>query len=329
MNIYDIAKEAEVSISTVSRVLNNKGNVKYETRIKIEKILKKYNYTPSAIARGLVSKSMKTIGILTIDVRVPHYANTAYIIEQEFSNKGYNVIVCNTGGSMKENMRYIKILKEKQADGIVLIGSIFNEIINYPQILSELKSIPIVLANGKLELSNAYSVLADDAMGITLAMNHLYSKGHKDIVYIKNFNTYSANLKADSFMKNIILSGKNNAHEFVFETDTSLEGGKCAAKKILESDKKFTAVVCGEDITAVGAIKCFKKYGFNIPQDIAVTGFNNSEYAKISNPELTTVENKGNIVGILCSKLLESLILREGEYASLVVQPELIIREST
>ena len=93
MNIYDIAKEAGVSISTVSRVLNNKGNVNEQTRKKVEEVLKKNNYTPSAIARGMVSKSMRTIAVLTVDIRVPHYATTAYIIERECSKKGYEVLM--------------------------------------------------------------------------------------------------------------------------------------------------------------------------------------------------------------------------------------------
>ena len=89
MNIYDIAKEAGVSISTVSRVMNHKGNVNPVTRKRVEEILEKNNYTPSAIARGMVSKSMKTVSVLTVDIRVPHYAKTAYTIEREFSRRGY------------------------------------------------------------------------------------------------------------------------------------------------------------------------------------------------------------------------------------------------
>ena len=97
MNIYDIAAEAGTSISTVSRVLNNKGNVNPKIRDRVEAVLKKYDYKPSAIARGMVSKTMKNIAILTVDVRVTHYARMIYVIEQEFSNLGYNVSVCNTG----------------------------------------------------------------------------------------------------------------------------------------------------------------------------------------------------------------------------------------
>ena len=126
MNIYDIAKEAGVSISTVSRVMNHKGNVNPETRKKVEEILEKNNYTPSAIARGMVSKSMKTVSVLTVDIRVPHYARTAYTIEREFSRRGYEVSLCNTGGELEETIKYLRTAREKKTDGIVLVGSVFN-----------------------------------------------------------------------------------------------------------------------------------------------------------------------------------------------------------
>ena len=170
MNIYDIAKEAGVSISTVSRVMNHKGNVNPETRKKVEEILEKNNYTPSAIARGMVSKSMKTVSVLTVDIRVPHYARTAYTIEREFSRRGYEVSLCNTGGELEETIKYLRTAREKKTDGIVLVGSVFNTLCKNAEISGLLQNIPVVLANGKLELPNSYSVLVDDRDGVSLAV---------------------------------------------------------------------------------------------------------------------------------------------------------------
>ena len=146
MNIYDIAKKAGMSISTVSRVLNHKTNVTPTTRKKIEAILKEYNYSPNAIARGLVSNSMETIAVVTVDIRVPHYAKQAYTVEQAFSSLGYNVLVCNTGGKLNETKKYMKMLSEKQIDGVVLVGSVFNDICKDPEIVTYLKNLPVVTA---------------------------------------------------------------------------------------------------------------------------------------------------------------------------------------
>ena len=134
MNIYDIAKEAGVSIATVSRVLNNKGTVSGATRAKVEAVLSRSGYTPSAIARGMVSKSMRTVAVLTVDIRVPHYAQQAYTIEQAFSHRGYEVILCNTGGGKEATVRYLRAVTEKQVDGIILVGSVFNAIGREPEV---------------------------------------------------------------------------------------------------------------------------------------------------------------------------------------------------
>ena len=177
MNIYDIAKEAGVSIATVSRVLNNKGTVSAATRARVEAILKQNNYTPSAIARGMVSKSMRTVAVLTVDIRVPHYARTAYTIEREFSRRGYEVILCNTGGDRAETLRYLQAVNQKQVDGIVLVGSVFDTICQGAEMEKLLSGVPVVLANGKLDLPNAYSVTVDDKYGVSLAVEHLVARG--------------------------------------------------------------------------------------------------------------------------------------------------------
>ena len=128
MNIYDIAREAGVSITTVSRVINHREQVNAITRERVEKVLKAHNYKPNATARNLVTKSSRTVAVLTIDIREPHYARTAYTIERELSHRGYEAIICNTGGELKETERYLQSLMEKDVDGIIMVGSVFNEI---------------------------------------------------------------------------------------------------------------------------------------------------------------------------------------------------------
>ena len=329
MNIYDIAKEAGVSISTVSRVMNNKGNVNADTRKKVEAILEKHDYTPSAIARGMVSKSMKTVAVLTVDIRVPHYARTAYTIEREFSRRGYEVTICNTGGELEETAKYLKTMLEKKVDGIVLVGSIFNTLCKKEEIGNMIKNTPVVLANGKLELPNSYSVLVDDRYGVSLAVEHLLQRGHKEMYYLKDMDTVSARLKSDGFVKALENHGIQDARQYVLDTDTGIQGGIDAVEKLLADHKKFTAIVCGEDITATGAVKAILRAGLRIPEDVAVTGFNNSEYARICEPRLTTIDNKPEMVAMMSVQLLTSLIEQTDVYSSCVIQPELVEGKTT
>lgn len=329
MNIYDIAREAGVSISTVSRVLNAKDNVNASTRQRVQDVLDRNHYTPSAIARGMISKSMRSIAVMTNDVRVYTYANTAYVVEQEFSKKGYNVTVCSTGGSVEAGIRYLRILTEKQFDGIIIIGSVFNALNQSEEVRHLLHDTPTVLANGRLALPNSYSVLMDDNMGIRMAVEHLVEKGHRDIWYCKEMTTDSANRKEQGFLQAMEQCGIADAQRRVLHTEFSIRGGLEAAGRLLESGEKVSAVVCGEDVTACGVTKGILRAGLRVPQDIAVTGYNNSDVAHSCEPELTSVDNKAGIVGVLCAQMLEKLINGGEECYSMTIQPQLVEGGST
>lgn len=328
MNIYDIAKEAGVSIATVSRVLNNKGTVTPATRAKVEAVLEKNNYTPSAIARGMMSKSLRTVAILTVDIRVPHYARTAYTIEREFSRRGYEVILCNTGGDRETTLKYLRAVIEKQVDGIVLVGSVFNIIGKDPEIEALLRVTPVVLANGKLDLPNAYSVLVDDSYGVQMAAKYLVSIGKKNLLYIKDMDTDSARKKAEGFAS-AMEHYSMDATGRIVSTNDSLQGGINAVSDILRSKIPFDSIICGEDLTAVGIVKGLKQAGLRVPEDIAVTGFNNSMYAKLCDPELTSIDNKPEQVALFCVQLLEGLLNGGEGCASVTIQPEIVIGSST
>lgn len=328
MNIYDIAKEAGVSISTVSRVLNNKSNVKEKTRKKVEEVLEKNHYHPSAIARGLVSNSMHTVAVLAVDIRVPHYARTAYTIEREFSRRGYKVLLCNTGGEVEETAKYFRIAIEKNIDGMVLVGSVFNRICKEPEISRMLGTIPIVSANGKIDADRSYSVLVDDGYGISLAVNSMVEKGRRELYYLKDLDTGSARLKCEGFLDAAARVGIEGGKSRVIETEMGLEGGIRAVEKLIREGRYFDGIVCGEDITAAGVLKGVLRAGLKVPDDVAISGFNNSEYARICEPRLTTIDNKPDLVAMLSVQLLSSLIEETDTYSSCTIQPELVPGET-
>lgn len=322
MNIYDIAKQAGVSIATVSRVLNGTGPVSPATRKRVEAVLEHSSYTPSAIARGMVSRSMRTVAVLTVDIRVPHYARTAHAMEQEFGRRGYEVILCNTSGDREAALRYLRAVTEKQVDGIILVGSVFNEIGRDPEFEALLKTIPVVLANGKLDISNAHSVLVEDAYGVQLAVEHLLSQGRRNLVYVKDRDTASAREKAEGFLHSAGSCGR------IMETEDTLEAGIRAAGRILEDGRPVDGIVCGEDLTAAGIVKGLTRAGIRVPEDVAVTGFNHSIYAQLCEPELATVDNKPEQVALASVRLLEALISGEA-CESVLIRPELVKGSST
>lgn len=326
MNIYDIAKEAGVSITTVSRVINKKGYVSEKTRKKIQDVLDRNEYQPSGIARGLATGSMKTVAIVVVDVRVPHYALTSYIMEQKLSEEGYMVLVCNTGEEEEDCRKYLRMLAQRQVDGIILVGSIFNRLCD-DETLNLLSNIPIVMANGKIDRENIYGVLVDEAYGMELATAHLYKTGRRKLAYVIDKYTNAADRKLEGYIREMKRLGYENPEKDVYRTPYGLEGGAQIAGILKE--KGYDGVVFGEDLTAVGAMNEWRNQGIKIPEEIALIGCNNSEYSYICNPPLTTVNNKGEVLSELTVQMLLDVLSKKKELASLVVLPELVIRETT
>lgn len=326
MNIYDIAKEAGVSITTVSRVINKKGYVSEKTRKKIQDVLDRNEYQPSGIARGLATGSMKTVAIVVVDVRVPHYALTSYIMEQRLSEEGYMVLVCNTGEEEEGCRKYLRMLAQRQVDGIILVGSIFNRLCD-DETLSLLSNIPIIMANGKIDRENIYGILVDEAYGMELAAEHLYKTGRRKLAYVIDKYTNAADRKLEGYIREMKRLGYENPEKDVYRTPYGLEGGAQIAGVLKE--KGYDGVVFGEDLTAVGAMNEWRNQGVKIPEEIALVGCNNSEYSYICNPPLTTVNNKGEVLSELTVQMLLNVLSKKKELASLVVLPELVVRETT
>ena len=209
------------------------------------------------------------------------------------------------------------------------MGSVFNTLCKNAEISGLLKNVPVVLANGKLELPNSYSVLVDDRYGISLAVEHLIQKGHREIYYLRDMDTVSAQLKCEGFITEMEKCGLKNARQQVVKAEPSIEGGIHAVEKLIREKRKFTGIVCGEDITAAGVVKALLHHGIKIPEEVAVTGYNHSEYAKVCEPQLTTIDNKPELVAMMSVQLLTSLIEKSDTYSSCTIQPELVEGETT
>ena len=329
MNIYDIAREAGVSIATVSRVINNNSQVKENTRKKVEEILEKHNYTPNAIARGLVVKSMKTVGVLTIDIRDTYYANVAYTIEHEFSKLGFNVILCNTGGDAQEKIKYMKMLAEKKVDGLILVGSVFKDR-KLDKAISDISGkMPIVMVNGFVEAPNIYSIFCDDSYGVSLCVDYLFRKGNKDIIYLQDAETYSAQSKSEGFRQGMKNNGLSLLPYSILRVERGLKGGAQAVEQLLDSGHAFTALIAGEDITAVGAMKKLKELGIDVPGQVSVIGFNNSIISQCCDPDLTSVDNKMESTGIGAVRILNDVLEGRNVASKTVITPDLVVRKST
>ncbi|MGL1890860.1 MAG: LacI family transcriptional regulator [Spirochaetaceae bacterium] len=322
MNIYEIAKKAGVSTATVSRVINSSSKVSEKTRLKILKLMEEENYTPSAFARGLSGSSVKSIGILTIDIRDEYYASVIHSMEQELSLSKYNVILCNTGGESDTQRNYISLLMQKKIDVLVLVGSVF-KYSELKEIIETVSSkIPVIIVNESLKGDNIYSILSDENEGINQLVLHLKGLGHKNFVYIKSSSSYSAKRKLKGFTNEV-------KDQPIIPAVKGLENSLKIVDEILELQKRPTAIICDEDIVALGIIQQLTIKGFNVPKDFSVTGFNNLIYSECSNPLITTIDSQSSAMGLAAGRLVLDILSDKSTAKVSTINTELIIKGSS
>ena len=299
MTIYDIAKKAGVSASTVSRVINDKPGIGEATKERIRELLKEYNYSPNEAARGLVTQSSKIVGILIEDIRISHHTESAYIIEQEMTKRGYTCITLSTGITPAKKAEYIKILEQRRVDGAILIGSMFGTIEVEKSIKEHLADTPIVLVNGSLNLPNVRGILVDEERGVEECVDLLVSQGRCNLAFAVDSITPSNNNKMQGLRKGLKKHDLGCGEEFIFyatDDDTApehtIERGRQVTKEILMKYPKVNGIIYSIDLLAVGGLQMCQEMEIAVPDQIAVIGVDNTLYGKICTPKLTTLDNK-------------------------------------
>ncbi len=330
ITIYDIASEAGVSITTVSRVLNTPEKVSRATRKRVESILKKYNYSPNDMARGLVYNSMKTVGILVTDIRNQHFSTSAYILEDMFFNFGYTTLLCNTGEDVERKIKYIQILSGKKADGLVLLGSVYSGSEIEQMINNYMPRTPIITSNNRLSIPNGYSVLIDHNYSMELAITHLMQRGHKEFCFIHSNDSYNTHRKEKAFIQVIQNKGLViNPDKHLYHAEHGPIGGRNFADFVLDSKISAKAFIFMDDYTAIGAVSQFRKRGARIPEDFAIVGHDNSTFAICSEPQLTTIDTRIEAMSRVMANTLHDIFQKKEVGTTIMLRPDLIIREST
>ena len=327
MNIYDIALEAGVSISTVSRVLNNKKNVSPKTVEKVRGVMKKNNYTPNSNARALVMNTTQTIGIITVDIRGSHYANVAHAVLGVFNKFGYNCVFCNAGRTPEEQQYFIELLLQNKLDGLLFVGSVFESPTIESLIKDRLSHVPIVMVNGNLDLPNVYSVSCKEEDGITDAIEHLCLNDHKKIAFVKSDRPK----KSDTIKENAYLDVINRygLKPFIYQTEDKITQAVPVTEQILDDHPDISAIMYSTDTMAAGGLKTVTNRGLNVPNDVEIIGFNNSEVCEILTPTLTSVDNQAEQLGTHAARILYDVMEGRKTSKKLVLIPELVFREST
>lgn len=291
MTIYDIAREAGVSASSVSRVINNRPGVNREMRQKIQRLLEQHHYLPGKITPEAEEKS-RLVGVLVADIRAQHHIRGAYHIANELSRHDYYSMILNTGDSDEQRARGIQMLAQRRVEAVVLMGSTYQTPAVCEAIREHLPKTPIFMMNGFLDLPNVYGVLTDERSGIADCVQLLAAKGRRHIAFFVDKPTPSSQLKTEGFSLGMSRLGVPEKDLWVYRrVPASSEGGYQAARRLLRDHPDLDGLICSQDIIACGAMRALQARGKQVPQDVAVIGTDNSEYAEICTPALTSLDN--------------------------------------
>lgn len=330
MTIYDIAQEAGVSASTVSRVINKKKGVNQQTRSIVEKLLQKYNFEPDASARGLVNQSSKIIGIMMSDIRTMHHAEGAYFIEQHLQKYGYNCIMVNSGFTDASREDGIRTLRARRAEAVVLIGSTFQSEGVKNAIREYLSDLPVIIENGYIDLPNVYGVLSDEKNGISECVRFLLNKGRKNLVFINVGDTPSNRLKIEGFSEALKAADKFAVPNIIwFEGNDEWESSYQTTVRLMKEHPETDGIIYTTDFVASAGIRALMDLGIRIPQQVSVIGVDNSIYSKISYPKMTSLDNKMQILSITCSDLLIKVLNGEQVPNKMMIFSNIVERETT
>ena len=283
LTIVDIAKMAGVGTTTVSRYFNN-GKIKEETRLKIEKIVKKYNYKPNSFARALKSNDSKMIGII---VPTLHSYTTGMIlgyIDQILKEKNYESFILNSNFSLDYQIEYINKLDRMHIDGIILLPTTMNA--KYEKTINSI-DVPVVVLGQ--DIHRGYSVQYDDYnAGMSMA-EYIINKNHKKIAYI---GVDESDIAVGVNRKKGIIDSLNKYNinfEFELKSDFSMQTSYEIVKENIEKFKDVTCLMCATDRIAYGAIKALSERNINIGENFSITGFGNYDFSNLLKYPLTTI----------------------------------------
>lgn len=331
--IKDVAEKAKVSEATVSLVLNNKNNVREETRQRVLRAIQQLNYHPRHVARGLASRKSGNIGFILTDDHFsraePFYTKIFLGTEFESRKYKYYILLTTIPRAFHVETDLPRFLRDRNVDGVLLAGHV-------PTALSEhiLKlKMPHVFIDFSPRHKQGNVVMMDNLLGATLAVRHLIDLGHRRIAFIGGDITHPSIAKRLEGYKQALLEAQLPvADDWVetVESHTASDDGFHATEKLITRGAQFTALFAANDAMAIGAVQCLKKHGREIPAEVSIVGFDDIEAGTHTQPPLTTIRVDKEELGAVALRRLVEMIETKKELPGKVFTPvELVVRQST
>jgi LacI family transcriptional regulator len=326
MNLEQVARRAKVSTATVSRVLNNAAVVKSSTRARVVKAIEELKYHPNLHARSLAGGKSRTIGVIASNMENPFFFDIYKTIESDAHAAGYEVVMANTDYRSEQLVTSIRLMIGRRVAGLAAIVSEMD-----PELMAELNEsrIPVVFYDVGTPRQNITNIRVNYRRGIEKVVDYLYSLGHRRLGFVGHHAVLGPiNERMNSVMDAV---GRIPSIEVRTAADSdTLEGGRTATRALLATGYTPTALICVNDVMAVGALRQLRERGLRVPQDISVTGFDNVKLSEFCYPALTTVHIPRDRIGhIIAGYLLPSNQPAAPGESEVVIDPELVVRDST
>ena len=334
ITIYDIAKEAGVSASTVSRVLTNRARVRPEKRERVLALIEKYNFTPNAMARGLVDTKSRVIGIIVADVRNPFYSEVFVACELAARKRGYTVFLYNSLAEPELEKWQLAKMREQCVDVVIQMGGRVDDLVSDPEYVKLVNSLPDripMVVTGKLDGTQCYQVQIDTMKTMDLLMEHLLELGHREIAMVGGRTSVWSTFEKVQRYKQILKKNGIPFRSELVQEDGNYEdtGAFIHMNRMLDQGIVPTAVIAINDFSAAGIARSILDHGYRIPQDISLVSYDNTYISELMIPRLTSIDYDYESFG---EKLVETAVCAvEGrEIPRLqITPPTLVVRESS
>jgi LacI family transcriptional regulator len=328
ITIEDVARAAGVSRQTVSRAINNKGEISPATLKRVMDAVEEFGYRPSAVARGLATRRTRTVGLVVPDITNPFFPEIARGVQDIARSKEYNVFLCNTDESPEEELQILGSLAAQPVDGIILFGSRIGD--------DDLAAFadgyrPLVMLNRFLEHPGVSQILVDNYQGAKLVVHYLVRGGHRAIGMLAGPITSPSSVqRVEGFRQAMAARGLQVPEGWILPGPPTIEGGFEAARYLLARHPEVTALSAYNDLSALGAIQACQELGRSVPGGCAIVGFDDIRLAGMVSPALTSVRVDKYYLGQQAmTRLLAMLDEPEAIFPPVWVGVELVVREST
>lgn len=332
--LKDVAKRANRSVSTVSRVLNNKSRkfrISKDTEALVLKAAQELNYRPNQLARGLRLKKTQTIGLVIPDISNPFFACLTRSIQKTAHRSGYRVVVCDTDENQELEVEHIDLLLSTGVDGLIVmpVGQEFKHLESVRR-----KGACLVLVDRCFDEFDASSVIVDNYKGAYEAVEHLINAGHTRIAIIQGLpHTYTSNKRLEGYKDALTNHGIPIDNRLIVGKDFRKQNGYVETKFLLSMEARPTAIFATSDLITLGALEGIFEEGLSIPDDVSLVAFDDIEFAPFLVAPLTIVSQPREMMGEIAVKLLVEEIenarnLQAGKAKRIVLTPKLVVRDS-